>query len=80
MTKLVTRALEALRKPPDEQQDELAPFLLALADDEPLTEADRAATGGQKPRLHEVNTCRQRPYAPSGQSMAYDRLRATGAS
>ena len=39
----MTKALEALRKLPDERQDELAPFLLTLADDEPLTEADKAA-------------------------------------
>jgi predicted transcriptional regulator len=43
MTELMTKALEALRKLPDERQDELAPFLLALADEEPLTEADKAA-------------------------------------
>ena len=43
MTELMTKALEALRKLPDERQDELAPFLLALADDEPLTAADKAA-------------------------------------
>jgi hypothetical protein len=43
MTELMTKALEALRKLPEERQDEVAPFLLALADDEPCTEADAAA-------------------------------------
>jgi hypothetical protein len=51
MTELMTKALEALRKLPDERQDELAPFLLALADDEPFTEADAAAITEAKAQL-----------------------------
>ena len=43
MTELMTKALEVLRKLPDERQDELAPFMLALVDEELLTEAEKAA-------------------------------------
>jgi hypothetical protein len=39
MTELMTRALEALRKLPDERQDELARLLLRIAgEDEPVME------------------------------------------
>jgi hypothetical protein len=51
MTELMTKALEALRKLPEERQDEIAPFLLALADDEPFTEADAAAIAEAKAQL-----------------------------
>lgn len=47
----MTKALEALRKLPDERQDELAPSLLALADDEPFTDADAAAIAEAKAQL-----------------------------
>jgi len=54
MTELMTKALEALRKLPDERQDELAPFLLALADDEPLTAADKVAIAEAEAELARV--------------------------
>ena len=42
MTELMTKALEALRKLPDERQDELAPYLIALATDETVGDLDWA--------------------------------------
>jgi len=43
MTKLMTEALDAVRKMPDAQQDEVARFLLALAENPPLTADEEAA-------------------------------------
>jgi hypothetical protein len=43
MTKLMTEALDAVRKMPDAQQDEVARFLLALAENPPLTPDEEAA-------------------------------------
>jgi hypothetical protein len=40
MTELLTKAFDALSKLPPERQDELAPFLLSLADNAPLTEEE----------------------------------------
>jgi hypothetical protein len=51
MTELMTKALEALRKLPEERQNEVAPFLLALTDEEPFTEADAAAIAEAKAQL-----------------------------
>jgi hypothetical protein len=43
MTKLMTQALDALRKLPDAQQDDVARFLLELTNDAPMTAEDAAA-------------------------------------
>jgi hypothetical protein len=43
MTELMTKAIDALRKLPNERQDELASFLLALTDDAPLTAEEAQA-------------------------------------
>jgi hypothetical protein len=51
MTELMTKALEALRKLPEDGQNEVAPFLLALTDDEPFTEANAAAIAEAKAQL-----------------------------
>jgi hypothetical protein len=51
MTELMTKALEALRKLPEYRQNEVAPFLLALTDEEPFTEADAAAIAEAKAQL-----------------------------
>jgi hypothetical protein len=42
MTKLMTEAIDALRRLPEERQDELAPFLIALAADETVGDLDWA--------------------------------------
>jgi hypothetical protein len=39
----MTEALDAVRKMPDDQQDEVARFLLALAENPPLTADEEAA-------------------------------------
>ena len=58
----MTKALEALRKIPDERQDErqdeLARFLLTLAVDEPLTEAGRFTLRHQLAVLQRTGTRR----------------------
>ena len=43
MTELLTKAFDALSKLPAERQNELAPFLLSLADNGPLTEDEAKA-------------------------------------
>jgi hypothetical protein len=43
MTELLTKAFDALSKLPAERQNELAPFLLSLADNAPLTEDEAKA-------------------------------------
>ena len=43
MTELLTKAFDALNKLPADRQDELAPFLLALADNAPLTPEEAKA-------------------------------------
>jgi hypothetical protein len=50
MSKLVAEAIDALRKLPEERQDELAPLLIALAADETVGNLDRA-----KPYIAEAN-------------------------
>ena len=51
MTELMTKALEARRNLPEDRQKEVAPFLLALTDEEPFTEADAAAIAEAKAQL-----------------------------
>jgi len=43
MTKMITEALEAVRKMPEAQQDEVARLLLALAENQPPTVQEEAA-------------------------------------
>jgi hypothetical protein len=55
MTKLMTQALDALRKLPDAQQDDVARFLLELTNDAPMTAEDAAAIAEAEAELSRGN-------------------------